>query len=141
MTRWILAFDAGCTSCRDVIARVRQHAGERLELANLADPQIRKMRHSVFGDDPPWVPTLFAVDDGRVRGWTGPRLSIQMVRVLGPGRSLRVAQAISAAEAVRDPQRRKALQAVPGIAAGAFLLSGGIASSVTAVTPGRPCIR
>ena len=132
MTRWILAFDAGCTSCNDVISRVRQHAGDRLELANLADSRIREMRHRVFGDDPPWIPALFAVDDGRVRGWTGTRLSIRMMRVLGPGRSLRVAQAISDAEVVRNPQRRTALQAVPGIAAGVFLLSGGVASSVTA---------
>src|SRR5215472_5372754 len=120
MTRWILAFDARCTSCNDVISRVRQHAGNRLELANLADSRIREMRHRVFGDDPPWIPALFAVDDGRVRGWTGTR------------RSLRVAQAISDAEVVRNPQRRTALQAVPGIAAGVFLLSGGVASSVTA---------
>jgi hypothetical protein len=62
--------------------------------------------------------------------------------LLGPTRSLRIVRAISQvgvvqASTVANTGRRQVLQYIPGVAAGAFLLSGGVANRATAGILGR----
>ncbi len=107
-------------------------------MCSLADPRITELRAEALGENAPWAPTLLAVDGDRVRAWTGPRLSWRMARLLGLRRSAHVARSLSRAEAVVSPDRRHLIEAVPGVAVAAFLVSGGTASAAVAkALPGR----
>ncbi|MET9915148.1 bacteriocin fulvocin C-related protein [Streptomyces sp. NPDC006476] len=132
MTSWILAFDAGCRSCTDVVDRVRACANGKLTTAGLAEPRIHELRQRALGKAAPWAPTLLAVDGDAVRAWTGPALSLHLVRLLGVADSVRVVRALNHADVVRHPGRRKLLKAVPLLGLGAFVLSGGLAAPAMA---------
>lgn len=132
MTSWILAFDAGCRSCTDVVDRVRACTNGKLTTAGLAEPRIHELRQRALGEAPPWAPTLLAVDDADVRAWTGPALSMRLVRLLGVADSVRVVRALNHADVLRHPGRRKLLKAVPLLGLGAFVLSGGLAAPAMA---------
>ena len=93
----VLAFDADCHRCRAVAAAVARRCPE-LEVLPLRDYRVAAWRREALGDDPPWAPTLLAVDadpDGdRVRAWCGPRLVPALVAALGPVRAARVGAAV-----------------------------------------------
>jgi hypothetical protein len=128
MTNWILAFDAGCRSCTDVVDRVRASTDGKLATASLAEPQVREWRQQALGEAAPWAPTLLAVDGDDVRAWTGPALSIRLMRLLGVADSARVVRALNNADIVRHPSRRRVLKAVPLLGLGVFVVSGGLAA-------------
>ncbi|WP_125728252.1 bacteriocin fulvocin C-related protein [Kibdelosporangium aridum] len=132
MTQWILAFDADCHFCRDVIDRIQASANGALTIAGLKERHIQELRERVLGQEPVWAPTLLAVDGENVRAWTGAALSVRMARLLGVRGSLRVASALKDAEIVQHPGRRRLLKAVPGLALGAFLATGGLATPAMA---------
>ncbi|MFH8349683.1 bacteriocin fulvocin C-related protein [Streptomyces sp. NPDC018045] len=136
MTEWLLAFDAGCGVCGDAAARIGGLAHHRLTMVGLGEEPVRALRRRALGDDPPFAPTLLAVDGDRVRAWTGPALSVRLCRLLGPVGSLRVARALNRTDALVHGDRRRLLKAVPGLALGAFLVSGGLAAPAMA-SPGR----
>lgn len=127
MNRWILAFDQGCSACRDIIGSVQAAAGGKLEARGLNDPEVHELRHQAMGESPPWAPTLLHTDSASVRAWTGPAMSVRLARLLGPVRSARVVRAIARSNVLPDPQRRSLLKAIPGLAVGVFVLSGGTA--------------
>lgn len=133
-TSWILAFDAGCRSCTDVVDRVRASTNGKLDTAGLTEPRIRRWRQQALGEDAPWAPTLLAVDGDEVHAWTGPALSLRLVRLLGMVDSARVVRALNRADIVRHPSRRKLLKAVPLLGLGAFVVSGGLAAPAMAAT-------
>ncbi|WP_328496542.1 bacteriocin fulvocin C-related protein [Streptomyces sp. NBC_00414] len=138
MTDWILAFDADCRFCEEVVARVRGSADGTLTTAGLTEPRIRDLRTRALGEGAVWAPTLLAVDGDRVRAWTGTALSLRLARLLGPSDSLRVVRALRDLDALRPPSRRGILKAVPGLALGTFLVTGGLATSpAQAVTRAR----
>ncbi|MFI9019278.1 bacteriocin fulvocin C-related protein [Streptomyces griseus] len=130
MTEWILAFDSACRYCADVVERVRALSAGKLTVAPLSDTHVRDMRHHAQGEQPPWAPTLLAVDATGVRAWTGTALSARLALVLGPVDSVRALRALNGAEILRLPSRRKLLRAVPGLALGTFVLSGGLTAPV-----------
>ncbi|MGQ4387981.1 bacteriocin fulvocin C-related protein [Streptomyces sp. SAS_270] len=129
MTEWILAFDADCRFCEEVVDRVRASVDGTLTIAGLTEPRIRGLRTRALGDGAEWAPTLLAVNGDRVRAWTGTALSLRLARLLGPSDSLRVVRALRDVDALRPPSRRGILKAVPGLALGTFLLTGGLAAS------------
>ncbi|MET7702396.1 bacteriocin fulvocin C-related protein [Streptomyces sp. NPDC005485] len=129
MTEWILAFDADCRFCEEVVDRVRVSVDGTLTTAGLTEPRIRGLRTRALGDGAEWAPTLLAVNGDRVRAWTGTGLSLRLARLLGPSDSLRVVRALRDVDALRPPSRRGILKAVPGLALGTFLLTGGLAAS------------
>jgi hypothetical protein len=133
MSRWILAFDAGCQSCISISDRVRDAVAEDwLEVRDLAEPEMLELRRRALGDNPPWLPTLIAVDDEtQIRAWTGAALSMRLARLLGPARSLRVVRALAQEKTPENANRRRFLKVVPGVAVGGILLSGGAASATT----------
>jgi hypothetical protein len=136
MAEWLLAFDAGCKACSDVIGRIRAQVGDRLAVAALGEPRIRELRCRALGERPPFAPTLIMVDGDRVRAWTGPRLSARLARLLGPARSIAVMRALNCADVVVNGDRRSLLKAVPLAALAAFVVSGGLAAPAMAA-PGR----
>lgn len=129
MTEWILAFDADCPFCEEVVDRVRVSVDGTLTTAGLTEPRIRALRERAPGEGAEWAPTLLAVDGDQVRAWTGPALSLRLARLLGPSDSLRVVRALRDLDALRPPSRRGILKAVPGLALGTFLVTGGLAAS------------
>ncbi|MEU4198319.1 bacteriocin fulvocin C-related protein [Kribbella sp. NPDC026611] len=137
MTEWILGFDAGCGQCSDVIERIGAVLGDRVTVAGLNDERIHDLRHRALGAEVPFVPTLLEVDGERVRAWTGPRLSLRLVRLLGVRRSIAVARALDQADVVVRGDRRALLKAVPAVTLGAFLVSGGLAAPAMAAAGRR----
>lgn len=104
-SRWVLAFSRQCPKCARLAARVEQAAEGRLLAQPLNGREIERARHQVFGEQPPWTPTLLAFDDGRVRAWTGLRLKLRLALLLGPCRTLRVLRILrSPAEWAADPK-------------------------------------
>ncbi|MGW1427852.1 bacteriocin fulvocin C-related protein [Streptomyces sp. NPDC002431] len=129
MTEWILAFDADCPFCEEVVKQVRASVDDTLTPAGLTEPRVRELRARAMGERAEWAPTLLAVDGDRVRAWTGTALSVRLARLLGPADSLRVVRALRGLDVLRSPSRRGILRAVPGLALGAFLITGGLAAS------------
>ncbi|TQJ92230.1 hypothetical protein FBY22_3085 [Streptomyces sp. SLBN-31] len=129
MTEWILAFDADCRLCEEVADRVRGSVNGTLTTAGLTEPRVRALRARALGDAAEWAPTLLAVGGDRVRAWTGTALSLRLARLLGPSASLRVVRALRDLEGLRPHDRRRILKAVPGLALGTFLVTGGLAAS------------
>ena len=138
MTRWILAFDGGCSACRNLVERVQAVAGPQLEVQSLAEQEVRDMRAAVFGKDAPWMPTLLAVDGEHVSAWTGPRLSLRLARLLGPGRSMRVVRSIGATREVQNTSRRMLLTrgTLGAAGAAALAMTGGSSTAFAAVLGG-----
>lgn len=89
-TRWVLAFSRQCPKCARQAARVERIAEGRLHAEPLNARAVEAARREAFGAHPPWTPTLLALEDGRVRGWTGFRLKLRLALLLGPRRTLRV---------------------------------------------------
>jgi hypothetical protein len=138
VTEWILAFDADCRFCEEVVDRVRASVDGTLTTAGLTEPRIRGLRARALGDGAEWAPTLLAVDGDQVKAWTGTALSLRLARLLGPPDSLRVVRALRDLDVLRSPSRRGILKAVPGLALGTFLVTGGLAASpAQAVTRAR----
>lgn len=126
MRQWILAFNAGCSKCQEIIVGVQAEAPSHLSVRNLTDLDILELRRKAFGPNYPWAPTLLAVDGDHVRGRTGPKLAVRLAVLLGSKRSLRVIRTLKNSAAVLDvAARSRVLRAVPGLATGVFLLSGG----------------
>ncbi|MFE6667459.1 bacteriocin fulvocin C-related protein [Streptomyces sp. NPDC057697] len=129
VTEWVLAFDADCQFCEEVVNRVRLSVDGTLTTAGLTEPRIRELRERALGVGAEWAPTLLAVDGEQVRAWTGTALSLRLARLLGPSDSLRVVRALRDLDVLRPPSRRGVLKAVPGLALGTFLVTGGLAAS------------
>ncbi|MFD8424591.1 bacteriocin fulvocin C-related protein [Streptomyces sp. NPDC059466] len=100
-----------------------------LTTAGLTEPRICDLRTRALGEGAEWAPTLLSVDGDQVRAWTGTALSLRLARLLGPSDSLRVVRALRDLDALRPPSRRGILKAVPGLALGTFLVTGGLAAS------------
>ncbi|MEV1023211.1 bacteriocin fulvocin C-related protein [Streptomyces sp. NPDC050264] len=109
--------------------RVRVSVDGTLATAGLTEPRIRGLRARALGEGAEWAPTLLAVDGDQVRAWTGTALSLRLARLLGPSDSLRVVRALRDLDVLRSPSRRGILKAVPGLALGTFLVTGGLATS------------
>ncbi|KIF78083.1 hypothetical protein QR77_38325 [Streptomyces sp. 150FB] len=109
--------------------RVRLSVDGTLTTAGLTEPRVRALRLRALGEGAEWAPTLLAVNGDQVRAWTGPALSLRLARLLGPSDSLRVVRALRGLDVLRPPSRRGILKAVPGLALGTFLVTGGLAAS------------
>jgi hypothetical protein len=145
--RWMLAFDASCSTCRAVSSIVFNACDARLEVVALGRADVRAWRSSALGPDAAWVPTLMKVttpkgdvaaapgrpvaDDASVQAWTGPSMTLQLVRRLGPRATVRVLRALGEA---RDDNRSRA---VTGSSRAQFLrFAGGVAVASTILFKG-----
>jgi hypothetical protein len=93
-SRWVLAFDGSCRTCREVSEVVAQACDGKLELLPLADADVRGWRHTALGADPKWAPTLLRVDGAGVRAWTNGSMSVPLVRRLGVRSTVAVVRAL-----------------------------------------------
>lgn len=87
---WVLAFDAACVTCRQLTRIVARECGDKLAVRPLDDEEVARWRVEAFGANPPWMPTLIRIGDGRVRAWTGPGAAIQLIWRLGPRAAVRL---------------------------------------------------
>ncbi|MGF1470592.1 MAG: hypothetical protein ACFB50_02475 [Rubrobacteraceae bacterium] len=90
----VLGFDAGCMTCSELARKIEEEVGDRLEIANLRDPQVMAWRKESLGEDAPWAPTLFEVDGEVVKAWTGKRMGLKLSRALGLGATWRMMQVL-----------------------------------------------
>ena len=92
--RLVLGFDAGCMTCSDLAREIENKVGDKLEVANLRDPQVMEWRKETLGEDAPWAPALFEVNGEAVKAWTGKRMGLKLGRALGPVATWRVMQVL-----------------------------------------------
>lgn len=90
----VLGFDAGCFTCSDLAARIEERVGEKLAVRNLHDPEVQAWRTEALGEDAKWTPTLFKIEDGKVKAWAGWRMGWALSRTLGPATTWQVMQAL-----------------------------------------------
>ncbi|GFN01028.1 hypothetical protein Sfulv_58380 [Streptomyces fulvorobeus] len=106
-SRWVLAFDDSCGTCREISAAVRNASQGRLGVAPLRSPEVERWRTLHFGAEAPWAPTLFrlsevsgpqetseTVEPAVLGAWTGPRMAAPLLRVLGARSAWRVLHAL-----------------------------------------------
>ncbi|MFC9692105.1 bacteriocin fulvocin C-related protein [Kribbella sp. NPDC056951] len=104
--RWVLAFDAACSTCDEIARAAEAAAGGRLQVLPLKDSQVERWRATAFGAEPPFGPTLLRIrhNGQQVRGWTGRQLVAPLVGRLGMSRTIRVLDALGQLQArVRQP--------------------------------------
>jgi hypothetical protein len=95
-TRWILAFNASCGTCRAISERVEQTCDGKLEVLPLTDAKVEQWRKQALGAQAPWQPTLLRIadHDTDVQAWTGPAMGLMLVRRLGLQSTTRVLAAL-----------------------------------------------
>ncbi len=90
--RLVLGFDAGCMTCSGLARSIEEAVGAKPELRSLTDPQVEHWREQALGKDAPWTPTLFTVESGSIKAWTGRRMGLILARKLGIVATWRVLQ-------------------------------------------------
>lgn len=88
--KWILAFDAGCGTCRFLAGTVKRECEEKLEIQPLNNEDVSRWRQEALGANPPWTPTLIRIQGEYVRAWTGPGMAIPLAWRLGPRSTFRL---------------------------------------------------
>lgn len=133
-TRWVLAFDASCASCREISVNVARASAGKLDVLPLGNPEVRSWRVEHFGAEPPHVPTLIRVRPNDVRAWTGPSMAPVLVRRLGTRATVRVLTALGTLRAQptdasrpagRDMGRAQFFRLCAGAAVGAGIVLHG----------------
>lgn len=92
-TRWMVAFDASCSTCREMSQAVERASAGKLEVVPLGRADVTAWRRQALGPDPVWAPTLIRIGGG-VRAWTGVGMALPLARRLGPRATVRVLSAL-----------------------------------------------
>ncbi len=79
----VLGFDAGCGKCSEIARHMEDRVGTHLSVRSLHDPDLAHWREEALGENAPWVPTLFEVEDGVAQVWIGRRMALPLSRKLG----------------------------------------------------------
>ncbi|MEH6373757.1 bacteriocin fulvocin C-related protein [Streptomyces sp. KLMMK] len=92
-TRWILAFDASCGTCREMAGALSQASACKVEVLPLSAPEVCQWREQALGAQPRWAPTLLRVQPtGPVHAWIGAQMGLPLMRRIGPRSTVRVLQ-------------------------------------------------
>lgn len=136
--RWMLAYDATCSTCRSISRSVAQACDGRLTVVPLGRTEVRAWRAQALGAEAPWKPTLLRVDDG-VRAWTGPAMAWPLVRRLGPWTVFKVIYALGRLRSSKRtlPGRRPSTRAGAAFS-GAVRLGAGVAAAARLLLTGKP---
>lgn len=146
-----LGYDASCGTCRELARRIQEEVSEEsLKVLPLGNVKMGEWREQVFGDNPPWQPTLIEVDDfGKVKGWTGVMLGWVIVDRLGIRMSVQLATLLGRfrMESLPNERTRKVARrpfvgfAVGMVGAVAFLKGGfspkAVAADGSSITMGK----
>ncbi len=111
--RLVLGFDAGCSTCRDLAARIEERVGEKLDVRNLRNPEVEGWRVEALDEDAKWVPTLFEIKDGKVRAWSGWRMGWALSRAVGPAATWQVMQALAEVGAAPKMEESSLVETIP----------------------------
>lgn len=142
-----LAFDGSCSVCKGISTQVESVTRGKLSAVPLMRESVQIAREQVFGEDPPFEPTLIKVVEGAPSCWIGKHMAAVLLRELGPLKTMNVLQALGAArgrgsrrfshpELARMVSRRGLGQLIGGALAAAGILSGGgLAGVATAAGP------
>ncbi len=65
--RWVLAFDASCSTCREISRAVKRACHGRLEVLPLNSVDVQQWRAASLGPEAPWAPTLIRLRDPGAR--------------------------------------------------------------------------
>ncbi|QBD74800.1 hypothetical protein EPA93_01835 [Ktedonosporobacter rubrisoli] len=131
-TRWVLAFNASCGTCRAISERVAQACDGKLEVLPLTDSKVEEWREQALGPQAPWAPTLLRVSeqDSQVQAWTGPAMGIWLVRRLGLKSTMRVLAALERLRRGEEEQLAKPVnEGVIGRAQFLKLCAGGVVAA------------
>lgn len=142
--RLILGFDAGCFTCSDLATKIEERVGDKLAVRNLNDPEVQKWRKDALGENAKWAPTLFEIEDGKVKAWTGWRMGWALTRAVGPAVTWQVMQALGEVGAAPEVEESPLVDKLPekaagtavGISRGRFLKSVGGAAVAMSVLSG-----
>ena len=121
----ILAFNADCCKCAKIAAHVERVLRERVEIRSLRNPEVSELRHTVYGDDAPWLPTLIEISDSGVRAWTGASLGYALAARVGLRDSLKLLRALGETRAATDSR-----EASHSLSRAKFLRSGAVGGAV-----------
>ncbi len=111
--RLVLGFDAGCFTCSDLASRIEERVGEKLDVLNLHDPVLQGWRQEALGKDAQRAPTLFEVEDGSARVWTGWRMGYALSRAIGPAATWQVMQALGEVGAAPKMKEASLVEKIP----------------------------
>ncbi|SDK44494.1 hypothetical protein SAMN04487820_10810 [Actinopolyspora mzabensis] len=92
--RWILAFDGSCATCREISDAIAEACDGKLEVLPLNHPQVQYWRETKFGEQPPHSPTLLRIERTETRAWTGPTMTLPLLRRLGFRSTTRVLRSL-----------------------------------------------
>ncbi|HXF69591.1 MAG TPA: hypothetical protein VNK89_07270 [Thermoflexus sp.] len=91
--RWLL-YDSGCSACAALAREVEALSGGRLGVRSLREPEVQALLNRARPGWR-WEPMLLEVDGEQVRVYAGLAMRMWLLRVLGPVRAWRVAQAVA----------------------------------------------
>lgn len=142
--RLVLGFDAGCFTCSGLAARIEERVGDKLAVRNLNDSEVQRWRKQALGEDAKWAPTLFEIEDGKVKAWAGWRMGWALSRSIGTAATWKVMQALGEIgvapkieeSTIVDKLPERAVEAVVGLSRGQFLKSVGGAAVAASVLSG-----
>ena len=110
-SRWMLAYDATCATCRSISRLVETACDGRLRVVPLGRLEVREWRAQALGDQARWAPTLLRVEGDEVRAWLGPGMAVPLIRRLGPRTTIRVVWALGHLRAAM-PDTRRSVRAI-----------------------------
>jgi hypothetical protein len=81
--QFILAIDAMCSVCQRIGRAVAEAGGSRLDVRNLRDDKVERLRVQALGGNAEWAPTLIQTGGSLTRAWTGVGMVLPLARQLG----------------------------------------------------------
>lgn len=134
--RLVLGFDGGCFTCSGLAKEIEKLSEGRLEVLSLRDPQMEQWRNKALGANASWAPTLIEIKDLKVRAWTGWRMGVNLSRLLGPGATWRVMQALGEISVPPKVEESVAAKVLSGMSRGQFLKGAAGAAVAVGVLSG-----
>ncbi len=100
---YYLLFDSECSTCTALAHAIEIEAGGRLTARSLHEPKVQ----GLLNRGRPgwrWEPTLLEANDAQVQVYTGLRMRLRLVQVLGLRRAWRVARLVCLSLSQENPR-------------------------------------
>lgn len=135
--RWVLAFDASCSTCREISRAVEHACDGRLEVLPLNSLDVRQWRAASLGPEAPWAPTLIRLRGTAVTAWTGPAMGLRLMRLLGARSTVRVILGLGRLRAETRPDTGQPEKGAMGRAQFLRFAVGGTVAAVGLIVAGQ----
>lgn len=100
----VLGVDVGHSRCDDLGVRIKEQTGNTLSVRDLRDPSLKEWREHTPSDEGDRAPTLFEVEDAKVKVWSGWRMGWVLSRTIGPAAAWLVMQTLREAGVASETQ-------------------------------------